>query len=78
MGSWPTTHPTSCYSMSSHLRFNLGGGDAYRKSWEQFFPWFGDSGVFEISELSITVGDDVAFCHRPYPLWWNEDERRQS
>jgi len=38
------------------------GVDEYRKSWERFFSWFGD-GVFEISELSITAGDDVAFCH---------------
>jgi ketosteroid isomerase-like protein len=37
--------------------------DAYRKSWEQFFPWFGHAGVFELSELSITAGADVAFCH---------------
>lgn len=41
----------------------LQGIDAYKKSWESFFPWFGDSGVFEIGELSITAGDDVAFCH---------------
>jgi uncharacterized protein (TIGR02246 family) len=41
----------------------LRGIDAYRKSWDQFFPWFGDSGVFEISELEITAGDDVAFGH---------------
>jgi uncharacterized protein (TIGR02246 family) len=39
------------------------GIDAYRKSWEQFFPWFGDSGVFELQELNITAGEDVAFCH---------------
>ena len=39
----------------------LRGIDAYRKSWDQFFTWFGDSGVFEISELEITAGDDVAF-----------------
>ena len=39
------------------------GADAYRKSWEQFFSWFGDSGVFEISDLKITAGDDVAYCH---------------
>jgi uncharacterized protein (TIGR02246 family) len=39
------------------------GINEYRKSWEQFFPWFGDSRIFEISELSITAGDDVAFCH---------------
>lgn len=39
------------------------GADANRKSWEYFFPWFQDSGVFEIGELSITAGDDVALCH---------------
>jgi ketosteroid isomerase-like protein len=39
------------------------GIDAYRTSWEQFFPWFGNSGVFELSELHITAGGDVAFCH---------------
>jgi uncharacterized protein (TIGR02246 family) len=39
------------------------GIDAYRRTWELFFPWFGDAGVFEISELSITAGEDVAFCH---------------
>lgn len=41
----------------------LCGIDEYRKSWEHFFPWFGDSGIFEVSELNITAGDDVAFCH---------------
>ncbi len=39
------------------------GIEAYRASWEHFFPWFADSGVFEISELDITAGHDVAFCH---------------
>jgi ketosteroid isomerase-like protein len=27
------------------------GAEAYRKSWETFFPWFQNSGVFELSEL---------------------------
>ena len=31
-----------------------------RKSWEQFFPEFGHTGVFDISKLSITAGADVA------------------
>jgi ketosteroid isomerase-like protein len=35
-----------------------------QKSWDQFFRWFGDSGVFELSELEIAAGDDVGFCHR--------------
>jgi uncharacterized protein (TIGR02246 family) len=37
------------------------GIDDYRKSWEMFFGW--SSGEFEIDELSVTAGDDVAFCH---------------
>lgn len=40
------------------------GIHAYTASWlDLFFRWFGDSGVFEVDELEITAGDDVAFCH---------------
>lgn len=39
------------------------GIDEYRESWERFFPWLGDSGTFEIRDLAVTAGDDVAFCH---------------
>jgi ketosteroid isomerase-like protein len=27
-----------------------------------FYRWFGDAGIFELSELKITAGSDVAFC----------------
>jgi uncharacterized protein (TIGR02246 family) len=43
--------------------FQSKGMAAYRKSWEAFFAWFNDSGIFDLSELNITAGDDVAFCH---------------
>jgi ketosteroid isomerase-like protein len=40
------------------------GIDAYRLSWEElFFPWYGEDGSFDVSELNITTGNDVAFCH---------------
>jgi ketosteroid isomerase-like protein len=40
------------------------GIEAYKGSWrDQFFHWFGDAGVFDIDDLEITAGDDVAFCH---------------
>jgi uncharacterized protein (TIGR02246 family) len=39
------------------------GIDEYKRSWEQFFKWFGDAGVFEVSQLRVTASDDVAFCH---------------
>jgi ketosteroid isomerase-like protein len=37
------------------------GIEAYKKTWDVFFAWFQDSGVFDISELDITAGNDVAF-----------------
>ena len=40
------------------------GIGAYKQSWEQqFFPWYGEDGKFEIDELEVFAGDDVAFCH---------------
>ena len=38
--------------------FRFQGIEAYKKTWEVFFAWFQDSGVFDISELNITAGDD--------------------
>jgi uncharacterized protein (TIGR02246 family) len=35
----------------------------YQKSWEDFFLWLRGSGVFDLSELTVTAGEDVAFCH---------------
>jgi uncharacterized protein (TIGR02246 family) len=37
------------------------GIDAYRKTWDLFFSWSQDSGVFDISEMNVTIGNDVAF-----------------
>ena len=37
------------------------GIEAYRKTWETFFSWSRDPTVFDISEMSVTAGSDVAF-----------------
>ena len=37
------------------------GIEAYKKTWDLFFSWSQDSGVFDITEMNITAGDDVAF-----------------
>ena len=37
------------------------GIEAYRKTWDLFFSWSQNSGVFDISEMNITAGNDVAF-----------------
>jgi ketosteroid isomerase-like protein len=38
------------------------GIDAYRKTWESFFGWAQDVGMFDIKELEITAGSDLAFA----------------
>jgi uncharacterized protein (TIGR02246 family) len=39
------------------------GLDAYRESWPPFFEWQRSGGSFEITELDVTAGADVAFAH---------------
>ncbi len=38
------------------------GIDAYRESWPAFFEWQRKGASFEIIELDVTAGDDVAFA----------------
>jgi uncharacterized protein (TIGR02246 family) len=38
------------------------GREAYKKTWDVFFAWAKDTGVFDIVELNITAGSDVAFA----------------
>ena len=39
------------------------GADAYRKSWDEWQPTTEGPGLFEIHDLKITTGQDVAFAH---------------
>ena len=41
----------------------IRGIDAYRQSWPPFFEWQRQGAVFDIVELDMTAGDDVAFAH---------------
>jgi uncharacterized protein (TIGR02246 family) len=38
------------------------GIDSYRATWPPFFDWQRQEGSFEITELDVTAGDDVAFA----------------
>jgi uncharacterized protein (TIGR02246 family) len=38
------------------------GIDAYRESWPPFFDWQARGGSFELVELDVTAGDDVAYA----------------
>lgn len=40
--------------------FQSKGIEAYKKTWELYFSWDRE-GVFDIKEMNITVGNDVAF-----------------
>src|SRR5262245_27101990 len=39
------------------------GLDAYLETWPPFFEWQRRGAAFEIVELDVTAGDDVAFAH---------------
>ena len=53
--------------------FQSRGIDAYRKKWDMFFSWSSDPIPFDITEMNITAGRDVAFvvatmrCAEPGP-----------
>ena len=53
--------------LQNHLMFDVPpplqskGIEAYKTTWDLFFSWARDPVVFNISEMSITAGDDVAF-----------------
>lgn len=38
------------------------GIDAYRKTWDLFFAWSVDPCVFDIAQMNIVAGTDVAFA----------------
>jgi uncharacterized protein (TIGR02246 family) len=42
--------------------FQSVGLEAYRKTWDLFFTWMADPAVFDISDVRITSGEEVAFA----------------
>jgi len=43
--------------------FQSKGIAAYRKTWDTFYAWAKDLGVFDILEMKIIAGRNVAFCY---------------
>ena len=41
--------------------FQSRGIDAYRKTWDMFFSWTRDPIPFDVTDISIAAGNDVAF-----------------
>jgi uncharacterized protein (TIGR02246 family) len=52
------------------------GIDAYRASWPPFFEWQRSGGSFEIVELDVTAGNDVAFAWALLRCGTAEDHER--
>jgi len=42
--------------------FQSRGIEAYRKSWDLFYSWTNEAIPFDIREMDITAGSDVAFA----------------
>ena len=40
-----------------------GGGETFMKRWQELFESYQDRIDYEVRDLSITAGDDVAFSH---------------
>jgi ketosteroid isomerase-like protein len=59
----------------------LRGIDAYRDGWPPFFDWQASGGSFDITELDVTAGEDVAYvwallrCAKPESLAAHPDRR---
>jgi uncharacterized protein (TIGR02246 family) len=41
--------------------FQSRGIEAYRQTWDTFFSWSSDPVSFDVTDMSITAGSDVAF-----------------
>ena len=52
------------------------GIEAYRATWLPFFDWQRRGAVFEIVELDVTAGTDVAFAHALLRCGSREDLER--
>jgi uncharacterized protein (TIGR02246 family) len=57
----------------------LQGLDAYRRTWiEQFFPWHGGTGRFDLVDLKVSAGADVAFATALLECEGTEDGKKAA
>jgi uncharacterized protein (TIGR02246 family) len=55
-------HSTDILMFDVPPPFQSKGLEAYRKTWDLFFTWAPDPAIFDIKEMTITAGRDVAFA----------------
>ncbi len=57
-------HADDIVMFDAPMPLQLIGLDAYRDSWEPFFTQSpGGPGAFDLTELKVTAGESVAYCH---------------
>jgi uncharacterized protein (TIGR02246 family) len=66
-------HASDIVMFDVPLPFQSRGIESYQKSWQLFFSWSAEPIPFDITDMSITAGRDVAFvvatmrCAEPGP-----------
>lgn len=58
--------------------FRSVGLEEYRSTWDTFFAWAGDLGVFDIGELEVVAGEDVAFVYATMRCAGYRDGQRED
>lgn len=58
--------------------FQSIGIDAYRETWNTFFAWSQGLGVFDITQLNVVAGEDVAFCFSTMTCSGKTDGQRED
>ena len=54
------------------------GADSCRKNWAEWFSTFQGQVGYEIRELSIASGDDLAFCHSLNRIYGTRTDGKQT
>jgi uncharacterized protein (TIGR02246 family) len=66
-------HSSDIVMFDVPLPFQSRGIEAYRQSWDLFFSWSAEPIPFDVTDMSVTAGSDVAFvvatmrCAEPGP-----------
>jgi uncharacterized protein (TIGR02246 family) len=55
-------HSSDIVMFDVPLPFQIKGIEAYKKSWDLFFSWSRELIPFDVIEMNITAGADVAFA----------------
>jgi uncharacterized protein (TIGR02246 family) len=55
-------HSSDVVMFDVPMPFQIKGIEAYKNSWDSFFSWSSEPIPFDVTEMNITAGTDVAFA----------------